>query len=131
MIYYQEVKVKIMTTQDPKKAPQDSKKSPYLTDSAREVKNEMDVAYVEFREPREELDDDSIVKKGNKIVRKEADMDEKVDFRIALADSRSTLVADDNLTSRQKTIRERFIGKLEPAVVETEAGVTDRGQAAA
>ncbi|MBT4917054.1 hypothetical protein HN709_04285 [Candidatus Peregrinibacteria bacterium] len=121
-----------MTTQDPNQKSGENKKSPYLTDSAREVKDEMDVAYVEFREPREELDDESIVKKGNKIVRKEADLNEKVDFRIALADSRSTLVADDNLTSRQKTIRERFIGKLEPAVIETEMGLdTNRGSAAA
>ena len=110
-----------MTNQS--QSPKESKKSTYLTDSAREVKNEMDVAYVELREKREDLDDDSIVGKGNKIVRKEADQEEKVDFRIALADSRSSLVSDEGLTSRQKTIRERFIGKLEPAVIETEIGL--------
>ncbi len=89
-----------------------------LTDSAKEVKKEMDTAYLELRDVREELGG-SIISLANDIIKGIASPEKMIDFRIQLAEIRSTLIADAGLTERQKTIRERFIAKLEPVVIQT------------
>lgn len=83
----------------------------------KEYYDEVEAEYGKIEPIPEVLKQENMVNLANKIIRKEATEEEKVDFRIRLARVKSKVFSDPELDNdKKKTIIDNFVRKLQDVV---------------
>lgn len=88
-----------------------------------EYYNEMTEQYGNLESVERALGQENLVKLANKIIRKQASQEERINFGLLLTQAKSRVTASADLTERQITIITNFIRKLRAVVLGTEVGV--------
>ena len=88
-----------------------------------DIYNEMTEQYGDLESVEEALGQENLVRLANKIIRGQADQEEKINFGLLLTQAKSEVTQSSTLTERQITIITNFIRKLREVVLETEVGV--------
>lgn len=88
-----------------------------------EMYDEMEEQYGSLESVEEALGQENLVRLANKIIRKSASEEEKINFGLLLTEAKSIVTGSETITERQVTIITNFIRKLRGVVLGLETGV--------